>query len=584
MQTARRFSTRLRFFGRKENFIRKIYLAALMPNVIAVLGGTINVFFDGVLVGQRLHEAGLSAVSQSLPIYLILCTVGSLFGSGASFISSQAFGENDKEKGVRIFRATLTTAFIAGIAVCALGLVLLNPITKVLSTPETYDMVRDYVGITLIGGVFKVLLYVPFFYLRLEGKNKRSASAMLTMTVLNIILDYLLLFVFDNIFPNPIQGAAWASVLATAVACIMSFAYLFTDHSNFTFGVAFYKMDDWMEVINYGSPMALNNVLSSFRILLLNLILKSMSLSGMVAVFAVINNINEFSLCIQNGVPQTASAMTGIFFGEKDSKALKDLVKEELRCGMALSAVYAIVLIGFSDNVAALFGATVDCSIAAVCFAASLFIATANSTLSYYFNAIGKIELANLITVCRGFVLMVMFCYLFSATGEYVWLFYPTTELLTLLIVLWIGLYVARKENLTKFYLIDESFEKSGKSVSYTVSCDEEEICMISKHISGFCEENEFSPKKSMAISLAIEEILIIISQKSLMGEGTMDLRVLENGDDAIVRVRSGGARYNPIEEMTGDLDYMGVQMINKMATKIEYLSSLGVNTLIIYL
>lgn len=76
----------------------------------------------------------------------------------------------------------------------------------------------------------------------------------------------------------------------------------------------------------------------------------------------------------------------------------------------------------------------------------------------------------------------------------------------------------------------------------------------------------------------------MIISQKSLMGEGTMDLRVLENGDDAIVRVRSGGARYNPIEEMTGDLDYMGVQMINKMATKIEYLSSLGVNTLIIYL
>ncbi len=579
-----RFSSRLRFFGRKENFIRKIYMAALMPNVIAVLGGTINVFFDGVLVGQRLHEAGLSAVSQSLPIYLILCTVGSLFGSGASFISSQALGENDKEKGVRIFKAGLTTAFIAGIVVCAIGLVFLNPITRILSTAETYDMVRDYVGITLIGGVFKVLLYIPFFYLRLEGKNKRSASAMLTMTVLNIVLDYLLLFVFDGIFPNPIQGAAWASVVATAVACIMSFIYLFTDHPNFTFGVDFFTKDDWMDVINYGSPMALNNVLSSFRILLLNLILKSMSLSGMVAIFAVLNNINEFSLCIQNGVPQTASAMTGIFFGEKDSKALKDLVKEEFRCGMALSAVYALVLIGFSGEVAGLFGASVDCTIAVLCFATSLFVATANSILSYYFNAIGRIEMANLITACRGFLLMVVFCFVFSYTGKFVWLFYPATELVTFALVLWVGLSVARKESLTKFYLIDESFEKSGKSVSFTVSCDEEEICMISQHISGFCEENEFSPRKSMAISLAIEEILMIISQKSLMGEGTMDLRVLENGDNAIVRVRSGGARYNPIEEMTDNLDYMGVQMINKMAEKIEYLSSLGVNTLIIFL
>ena len=584
MELRKNFSNRLKFFGRKESFIKRIYLTALMPNVIAVLGGTINVFFDGVLVGQRLHEAGLSAVSQSLPIYLILCTVGSLFGSGASFISSQAFGENDKEKGVRIFRATLTTTFIAGIIVCAIGLALLNPITKVLSSSETYDMVRDYVGITLIGGVFKVLLYVPFFYLRLEGKNKRSASAMLTMTILNIVLDYLLLFVFDGIFPNPIQGAAWASVIATAVACIMSFAYLFTDHPNFTFGIGFYRSGDWSEVFNYGSPMALNNVLSSFRILILNTILKSMSLSGMVAIFAVINNINEFSLCIQNGVPQTASAMTGIFFGEKDSRALKDLVKEEFRCGIALSAVYAIILIAFSNNVASLFGASVDCSIACISFAASLFIATANSILSYYFNAVGRIEIANLITGCRGFLLMVIFCYIFSYAGKFVWLFYPMAELVTFGLVMWVGWYIARKESVTRFYLIDESFEKSGKSVSYTVSCDEDEICMISQNISGFCEENEFSPKKSMAISLAIEEILMIIAQKSLMGEGTMDLRVLQNGDDAIVRVRSGGNRYNPIEEMDDNLDYMGVQMINKMAKKIEYLSSLGVNTLIIFL
>lgn len=575
---------KIKIFGRKENFIRKIYLAALMPNVIAVLGGTINVFFDGVLVGQRLHDVGLSAVSQSLPVYLVLCTVGSLFASGASFISSQAFGENDIKKGTRIFNAALSTSLIAGVLVCGLGLLFLDPITKILSTSETYDYVKDYVAITLIGGVFKVLLYMPFFYLRLEGKNKRSASAMLVMTVLNIVLDYLFLFVFDDIFPSPIQGAAWASVIATVVACAMSFTYLFTDHPNFTFGFAYFKLDDWMDVINYGSPMALNNILSSFRILLLNMILKSMAMSGLIAVFAVLNNVNEFSLCIQNGVPQTASAMTGIFFGEKDSKALKNLVKEEFRCGISLSAVYAIVLIGFSENVALLFGASADCSIAVIFFAASLFVATSNSILSYYFNAIGRIEMANIITVCRGFLFVVLFCFLFRGLGEYVWLFYPVAELATLGVVLWVGLGVARKENLTKFYLIDESFEKSGKSVSYTVSCDEDEICMISKHISGFCEENEFSPRKSMAISLAIEEILVIIAQKSLMGQGNMDLRVLQNGDDAIVRVRSGGQRYNPIEEMTDNLDYMGVQMISKMAHKIEYLSSLGVNTLIIFL
>lgn len=570
-----------------SNFIKKIYLSSLFPNIIAVLGGTINVFFDGILVGQKMGDVGLSAVSQSLPVYLILCTVGSLFASGASFISSIAIGSNEKEKGERIFRATFLTSIIASVIVCGLGFIFINPITSVLATAETYEMVKIYVSITLIGGVFKVLLYVPFFYLRLEGKNKRSASAMLTMTALNIVLDYLFMYVFDDFFGTgiyAIRGAAWASVIATTVACLMSIFFLFTDHSNFTFGFAFYKKEDWPLIIKYGSPMALNNVLSSFRILLLNLILKSMNISGLIAVFAVINNINEFSICIQNGVPQTASAMTGIFFGEKDSPSVKELFKTEIKTGLVLSLIFAAFITIFSKQVGLLFGSESDCSLALVCFATSLLFATTNSILSYYYNAIGRIELANVITACRGFIMIVLFAYIFSFFGEFIWLFYPAAEIVTLIIVVVIGLFIAKNNKLTKLYLLDESFEKSGKCISFTVPCDNAKICEASQSISDFCEENGFNSKKTMSISLAIEEMLTIISQKSLMGQGTIDVRLIKSNEDAILRIRSGGNRYNPIEEMNDDLDYMGVQMISKMAKKTEYLSTLGVNTLVIFL
>lgn len=47
-------------------FITKIYLKALFPNIIAVLGGTINVFFDAIFVGQRLGSVGLESVNQCL--------------------------------------------------------------------------------------------------------------------------------------------------------------------------------------------------------------------------------------------------------------------------------------------------------------------------------------------------------------------------------------------------------------------------------------------------------------------------------------------------------------------------------------
>lgn len=566
-----------------RDFIRRIYLTALIPNVIAVLGGTINVFFDGILVGQKLGDAGLAAVNQSLPIYLVLCTIGSLFGSGASFLSSIAFGANDKEKGQRIFRATFLTSTAVGLIVCLLGLLFITPLSGFLASStssETMNYVRDYVSITLIGGIFKILLYIPFFYLRLEGKNNRSAAAMLAMTALNILLDYLFLFVFDL----GIAGAASASVIATIVACVLGFIFLFTDHSNFRPGIAFYTAEDMKEIFRYGSPMALNNILSSFRILFLNMILHSTGIAGLIAVFAVVNNVSEFSICIQNGVSQTASAMTGIFHGERDSGSVKTLLRTQLWTGGIMAAVFALLVGVFSGGIGKLFGSAANCTLALICFAVSLLFAVVNSTMTYFYNTTGRIGMANVITVCRGCITVVFFALVFAPLGEWIWIFYPASELFTLLLVLFLGKILAHRNALTPFCLLDERFEKSGKSISFTTDCSNEKICGASDGIRDFCEENDFNAKKTMAISLAIEEMLTIIAQKSLNGEGTMDVRVLKSGEEAILRIRSGGARYNPIEEMSDDLDYMGVQMITKIASRTEYLSALGVNTLIIFL
>ena len=63
-----------------------------------------------------------------------------------------------------------------------------------------------------------------------------------------------------------------------------------------------------------------------------------------------------------------------------------------------------------------------------------------------------------------------------------------------------------------------------------------------------------------------------------------MDVRVLAWDEKRIIRIRSGGRRYNPVEAQDGSLMYIGVKMICALAERTEYLSALGVNTLIIYI
>ena len=571
---------RKEFMKTQNYFITKIYLKALFPNIIAVLGGTINVFFDAIFVGQRLGSVGLESVNQCLPIYLLLCTVGSLFASGAVSLSSIAFGENKDEEGKRIFCGALTGATIVGGILCLLGLIFSVPLAGILGTSKSFPYVLIYLRITLAGGIFKVLLYLPYFYLRMEGKHKRSAFSMLTMTILNIVLDYLFLFHLDY----GIAGAAWASVIATVMAVLLSFLFLFTDHSNFAPGIEFLKKEDMIKIIRFGSPMALNNILSSGRIFVVNLILKSMGISGLCAIFAIANNMNELSICVQNGVPQTASSMTGIFFGEKDSDSVKKMLHIQVMTGVVLSLILSMIFCFLSGSMGSLFGSKENAAFAVICFSVSLPLATVNNVFSYYYNSIGQIQMANLITVCRGFLFVIVSCMVFRSLGSRVWMFYPAAEIATLFVCLIWGTLTAVKRKVLPVYLLDDRLEKEGKSISFSVECSPQNICNASEKIREFCESNQFSAKTTMAVSLAIEEILSIISQKSLSEKGQIDVRVLRYDDQGIVRIRSGGKRYNPMEAKDDSMDYMGVRMIEKLSTKMEYCSFLGINTLMIFL
>lgn len=563
----------------KENLIQKLYLKSLPPNILAVLGGTVNVLVDSVLVGRKLGETGLTAVNQSLTVYLLFCTLGSLIASGCVYKSAVAVGNNQIEEAQKYYKYALTYGVVLSIIVCILGVVCVSPIARILSTELTYEYVRKYLTVTILGGEFKVLLYIPFFYLRLEGKNVQSAFTMTFMMLLNMVLDILFLFVFDF----GITGAAAASVLATVVACILGFLFLQGGDSNFypAFGFA-----DKMEILNtfrYGIPMAFNNLLSAARLLLLNLIFNHFAMGEAPVIFAILNSMNEFLLCLQNGVPQTASAMTGIFFGEKDNKNLKNIVKIQMKTGLTLAVIVAVLITLCYRQIPILFGSTIVNPFAFLCYAASFVVGMICSILFYYYTSTGNVMLANTITFCRIFFFAVSFSLLFSVSNL-VWTFFLLTEVATLMVVFLAARSQGKRKGLEGILLIDSEIEKSGHAISYEVPCDTEAICQVSSEIEEFCEKNEFDAKKTMTVSLAIEELLTIINQKSLNGKGTMEVRVLSYAEECIVRIRSGGKHYNPVKMADDSMDYMGVRMIIKKSKKIDYQTTLGINTLIIHI
>lgn len=559
----------------KDNLLQSVYIKAIFPNMIAILGGTINVFVDGILIGQKMGDVGITAVNRSLAVYLILCTIGSLFAAGASAESAHAMGQREVEKAKEYFGIAVETAFAVSLVFCLTGIFMSPVLAGILGSAETKELIETYIRITFLGGVFKVMLYIPYYYMRLVGKMKQAAIAMTLMTVINIVLDYVFLFQLDM----GIAGAAWASVIATMIVCGMCFYILCGNGSIFKIHPVKLSIEKLKDILVSGSPMAANNLFSTVRILALNSIMNLAGGSSMVTVFAITNNLNEFSICVQNGIPQTGSALLGVYHGENDNHALKKLLALQLKSGVVISGIVAGIIILFSNQVGLIFGSRLDVKMAVICWAVSLLFATCNNVMNYYYYSIRQATMANLITVLRVFAVTCTIAWCMKDMGDLIWGFYPLSEIVTFIIWAIYGIWYAKKSEKKNFLFLSQ---EEGASINLTVNCNPEEICSVSAGVNDFGDEYGLDMQQTMTLSLAIEELLMIIAEKSLHNEGTMDLRILKTAEGAILRIRSEGEAFNPLVHAEGNLEYMGVGMIMKIASRTEYQSTLGLNTLIV--
>lgn len=567
-------------------FLKSTYYRYLIPTIFSVLGGTVNVFFDGILVGQSLGEQGLAAISLCMPVYLIFCTIGALIAAGASIVSSREIGRNHIKKSNSIFRLSILIAAVCAVCISIAGFIFVNPLAVLLSGgSELLDMVKTYLEIIFIVCLPKFLLYIPYYYLSLDGKNKKVSFIMLTMAALNILFDVIFLFLFRW----GIAGAAYANVIATSLACIIGFVFLQQKNSNFRLKRQKVSFGQTAAIIKNGSPVALDNLFTALRVIMLNSILLASGGSAYVSVFAVATGISEFMLCILYGIPQTASSIIGVYSGEQDNGGIRILVKRQFRVGMLIMAAASVVIIVFSNKIGYLFGVEGNVGPALICLASSLLFAQINSNMTFYFNSVGRIFIANMITIARVFLFAVVAAMSLSSFGQAVWLFFPLAEIATLFMWLMIVAVVSRRhKNLSPILLLDDSLEKKGSTLNFSVKTDAGAICVASSKISEFCEANKLSSKQSMTISLAIEEMLIISLKKCFdnRADGSIDVRVFHLEDSTGIRFRYGGLQFNPIEYAKGDDDSLGetlgIKMIVNMAKKVRYQSTFGVNSLII--
>lgn len=567
-----------------EQFLKNAYKKAVLPCILSMLSGNINILVDGILVGQKVGANGLAAINLCVPVYLVLCVIGSFIVSGTAITAAQAIGDNRTEQAVKLYQTSVTACLMASLLVTVFGLINLKALTSFLCPDEEIiSYVASYAFITLAGALPKIMIYIPFWFLRLDGRGGSVSVMMGVMAGGNIFLDLLFLYVFDlGVF-----GAGLASVIATAAAAIIGFVLLCGSRSGFAPGLAFIREKDCWKLISLaGSPSAANNLFQTLRLLAVNSLLMKSGGSNMVAAFTAANCISAFAGCITDGVPQSASAMLGIYSGEHDNDSIRLLIRLEWKRGCMYCLLFSAAVLAGADLISGMYGLDISLRFPMACLAAGLFPALWNSILSGYYNVCGRILWSNILIFLRVFLAAEGSLYLMIWFQGNPWWFLFLSEAVTLLLwYLATLVYHKKHPEETRYLLMDCALERKGRVLNFSVDDDVDQICEASSRITDFCMNNGMHAKQVMRMSLAIEEIMTLIVQINSGNQVSFDVRAFALQGVIGIRFRYNGMDFNPFQSLSEQDDqYMGVRLVENLVKETVYQRTFGMNTLQILL
>lgn len=426
--------------------ISRLFRAMFFPTLVGMVFNSLLNIFDGMFVGHGVGSNALAAINIVAPLFLVCTGIGLMFGIGASVIGGIRLAEDN----VKSARIIMTQAYIAGAlifgAVIGVSALFTRQVLYALGcSPELEALARDYLLWLLPGLVFFYLQCAGMMLIRLDGSPKYAMSVQIVAAVLNIFLDWLMVFPLDM----GIKGASIATSISCIVAGLMVLCYfLFLSDK-----LKFYRLKISVKSlmlslrnIGYMIKIGLATFIAEFSIGIMMVTGNYMFLSYLgeagVAAFSIGCYLFPLIFSISNAVAQASQPIISYNYGAghlgRVSQALRISVIAACICGLAVSVLMWIgapVLSGiFLDPAEAAYSLAVEgLPLLGVC---ALFFALNITFIGYYQSREQSVR-SIIYMLLRGVVFMVpgfmLLPRLLGACG--LWLAIPMAELLTLVVI-----------------------------------------------------------------------------------------------------------------------------------------------------
>ena len=213
---------------------------------------------------SRLGDEPLAAVSFTMPVIWLIYGIGIGFEAGAASCVSRAVGRKDLEKARRLTTDTVVLAVFAALLLTIAGLALIDPVFSLLgATRELMPLIHQYMETWYWVAPLDLALWVSLASLRARGNTLLESKVITAAALLNLVLDPIFIFGLMGFPPLGVQGAALATVVATAVTLVFTLLYL--HYRLNVYASVFAPMQtifaSWKHVLHIGIPAMITNAI-----------------------------------------------------------------------------------------------------------------------------------------------------------------------------------------------------------------------------------------------------------------------------------------------------------------------------------
>ena len=338
-----------RFSRYRREFSYNLKLA--YPVMIGMLGHIFVQFIDNVMVGQ-LGTAELAAISLGNSFVVIAMSIGIGFSTAITPLVAEADGAKNKSRVTQIFEHSFLICFILGILLCSIVFFNKNLLYSMGQSLEVVELAIPYlfwVSISLIA-----VVNFQSFRQFADGMSftKAAMYSVLAANLINVILNYLLIFGIWKFPKLGLEGAAIGTLIARFSMLIFIIFYLKL-HKSLSFYVkSFFPKkiitSHIKKILALGFPSALQTFFE------IGFFISAVWMSGLIgknaqAANQIALNLSTMTFMVALGVGVAAMIRVGNQRGRMDFRKLREVAISTFVLIFFVDVIFCSIFLTFND-------------------------------------------------------------------------------------------------------------------------------------------------------------------------------------------------------------------------------------------